>query len=155
MRSSTVALLTSIAAFSLTPLATQSTGAHRSRYFCSQSADPGPPRGEPFVKYSRATELVSGLYLDGGPLRRSKRCRRGEPSPGTITVSDPATAKVVAQVPVSEGHLARIRLAPGTYTITGTFAKAFRNNQRIQTRPRTVTIAAHTTVRQDVEAPIR
>jgi hypothetical protein len=34
---------------------------------CVQSALPGAPQGEPFVT-AGPTELVSGLYLGGGPL---------------------------------------------------------------------------------------
>jgi hypothetical protein len=127
----------------------------RAHAACSQSADPGPPAGEPLVQHSHATELVSGLFLDGGPLRRAKRCRRGTPAAGTITVTSQATGKTVADDTLATGRLARIRLAPGTYTIAGTFADAFANGQPIQARPRTVTIAADTTVRQDVAAPIK
>ena len=101
------------------------------------------------------TELVSGLFLDGGPLRRRPRCRPGKPAAGTITVVNPRTGKVVASDSVGDGQLARIPLTRGTYTVTGTFATAFRNNQPIQTQPRTITIPAGRTVRQDVAAAIR
>jgi hypothetical protein len=107
------------------------------------------------VKRSHATELISGLFLGGGPLRRARQCRPGVPSPGTITVTSAATGKVVASDKVASGHLAKIRLAAGTYTITGTFADAFSNNEPIKAQPRTVTVAAETTVRQDVEASIK
>jgi hypothetical protein len=107
------------------------------------------------VKHSRTTELISGLFLDGGPLRRARQCRPGVPFPGTITVTSAATGKVVANDKVASGHLAKIRLVAGAYTITGTFADAFSNNEPIKARPRTVTIAAGTTVRQDVEASIK
>lgn len=107
------------------------------------------------MKRSRATELVSGLFLGGGPLRLSKRCRHGVPSAGAITVTNAATGTVVASVKVASGRLAKIPLVAGTYTITGTFADAFRNNEPIQAQPQTVTIATRTTVRQDVSAPIK
>ena len=107
---------------------------------CDQSADPGPPAHEPRVQRG-PTELVSGLFLDGGPLRRAPQCRSGTPSPGTITVSN-QTGMVIASDKVYPGKLARIRLAPGTYTIHGTFADATRNGQPIETEPQAVTITA-------------
>jgi hypothetical protein len=62
--------------------------------------------------------------------------------------------KVIASDKVHTGKLARIRLAPGTYTIHGTFADATRNGQPIETEPQTVTITAGETVREDVVANI-
>ncbi len=119
---------------------------------CYQSAEPGPPSHEPRVKRG-PTELVSGLFLDGGPLRRAPRCRSGTPSPGTITVTS-RTGVIIASDKVHTGKLARIRLAPGTYTVRGTFADATRNGQPIETQPQTVTIPAGETVREDVVANI-
>jgi hypothetical protein len=119
---------------------------------CDQSAEPGPPAHEPRVKRG-PTELVSGLFLDGGPLRRTPRCRSGTPWAGTITVANRA-GKVVASDKVHTGKLARIRLVPGTYTIHGTFADATRNGQPIETEPQTVTIPAGEIVREDVVANI-
>jgi hypothetical protein len=95
------------------------------------------------------------MILDGGPQRRHRRCQPGVSSAGTITVTGAATGKVIASYEVANGQLAKIQLAPGTYTITGTFADAFRNNEHILARPRTVAIAADTTVRQDVAASIK
>jgi hypothetical protein len=119
---------------------------------CDQSAEPGPPAHEPSVKRG-PTELVSGLFLDGGPLRHAARCRSGTPSPGTITVTS-QTGMVIASDKVATGQLARIRLAPGTYTVHGTFADATSNGQSIEAEPQTVTIAAGETVREDVVANI-
>ncbi len=99
------------------------------------------------------TELVSGLFLDGGPLRHAPRCRSGTPWAGTITVTNPA-GMIIASDKVHTGKLARIRLAPGTYAIHGTFANATRNGQPIETEPQTVTITAGETVREDVVANI-
>jgi hypothetical protein len=120
---------------------------------CFQSADPGPPAGEPLVKRG-PTELVSGLFLAGGPLSRSPRCRSGTPSPGTITVTSSTTGAVVASDNVARGQLATIPLAPGTYTIQGTFGNAFTNGQAMKTQPQQVTITAGYTVRQDVVVAI-
>lgn len=120
---------------------------------CSGSAAHGPPGGEPVVTPG-PTELVSGLYLDGGPHRfwSEPRCgaRGGTPGAGTITVRNAASAVVVATQSVTEGKLARIPLAPGMYAITGRFSNAIRNGQPIETRPRIVTISRGETVRQDV-----
>jgi hypothetical protein len=116
---------------------------------CHQSADPGPPAGEPFMKRG-PTELVSGLFLDGGPLRSSPRCRSGTPSPGTITVTSPTTGAVIASDSVAGGQLATIPLAPGTYAIQGTFGNAFANGEAMRTPLQQVMIVAGYTVRQDV-----
>jgi hypothetical protein len=116
---------------------------------CYQSADPGPPAGEPLVKRG-PTELVSGLFLDGGPLRSSPRCQVGTPSPGTITVTSPTTGAVIASDSVASGQLATIPLVPGTYAIQGTFGDAFANGQAMRTPLQQVTIVAGYTVRQDV-----
>ncbi len=120
---------------------------------CSQSADPGPPAGEPLVKRG-PTELISGLYLDGGPHRFTPRCQPGTPSPGTITVTSATTGAVVASDSVASGKLATIPLAPGTYTIVGTFGDATSNSQPIGTPPQQVTITAGHTVRQDIVVSI-
>jgi hypothetical protein len=124
------------------------------RQMCVQSADPGPPTGEPFATRG-STELVTGLFLEGGPLRRAVRCRHGIPSPGMVNVIEPTTGKTVASQTVLSGQLARFPLRPGTYTIQGAIATAFVNDQRLNTLPRTVTIAAGTVVHQDVVANIR
>jgi hypothetical protein len=121
---------------------------------CRQSADPGPPAGEPLVKRG-PTELVSGLFLAGGPPSHSPRCRSGTPSPGTITVTSSATGAVVASDNVAGGQLAMIPLVPGTYAIQGTFGNAFANGQAISPPPQQVTITAGYTVRQDVVASIK
>jgi hypothetical protein len=124
---------------------------------CPGSADAGPPRGEPFLKPG-PTELISGLYLDGGPLRlrSAPSCSSisGTSGAGTITVTDPATAAIVATKTVASGQLGVVLLPPGTYTVVGTFANAFANDRHMQSFPKTVTIPAGTTVRQDLEVSI-
>jgi hypothetical protein len=70
-------------------------------------------------------------------------------------VIEPTTGKTVASQTVLSGQLARFPLQPGTYTIQGTIATDFVNDQRLNALPRTVTIAAGTVVRQDVAANIR
>lgn len=125
---------------------------------CAQSGAPGGPPGEPFLTPG-PTELISGLFLAGGPLAiRPVPCRLGVPSPGTITVRDPATGAVVATGTAAGGRgprgLATIPLAPGTYSVTGTFGNAWVNGVPIQSLPLTVTIPAGVTVRQDVSRDI-
>ena len=114
---------------------------------CERSGLPGPPSGEPFVK-SGPTELVSGLYLQGGPvvLFSAPGCahRGGIPRAGTITVSQRNGGPVVASASVTHGQLAKIPLAPGSYTITGRFADG------TKTFPQDVVVPAGKTVRQDV-----
>jgi hypothetical protein len=125
---------------------------------CPVSADPGPPRGEPFVTPGPA-ELVSGLYLDGGPLflRSVPNCASisGTPGAGTITVTDPVTGAVVASKNVADGQLGVIQLAPGTYTVVGTFANATSNGQPKRSPPETVTIPSDSSVRRDLEVSIK
>jgi hypothetical protein len=124
------------------------------RALCWQSAEPGPPAGEPFIRRGPTT-LVSGLFLDGGPLRRRSSCRSGTPSPGTIEVLDPSDTRLVARQRVRAGRLAHIRLAPGTYFVRGTFANATSNGAPIQTLPVRVRIPSHRIVRRDVVASIK
>ena len=121
---------------------------------CAEQALPGPPAGEPFVTVG-PTELISGLYLGGGPfLIRPGPCRQGVHGAGTIAVISPTTGATVARATVASGQLATIPLAPGSYTIEGTFADATVNGVPIQSAPQTVTIPAGMTVRQDVGASV-
>jgi hypothetical protein len=94
------------------------------------------------------TELVTGIYLEGGPLVlfSAPRCahRAGMPSAGTITVSGRPGGGVVATQAVGDGRLAKIPLPPGSYTITGKFADGGR------TFTQDVVIPPGKTVRQDV-----
>jgi hypothetical protein len=124
---------------------------------CWGSSALGPRKREPIVTPG-PSELVSGLYLVGGPPRHwsAPTCDSlvGTPGAGTITVTDPASGVVVASVTVGEGQLARLALPPGTYTVVGTFAHAFTGTQHTQSRPRSVAIPARTTVRQDVSVDI-
>jgi len=127
---------------------------------CSTMGAPGPPSGEPKVTVG-PTELVSGLYLVGGPHRfvSVRDCSKiaGTPGAGTITVRDPhklsaptngAGALVATQI-VPGGQLARIPLPPGTYTVQGTFGDAIQNGEHPVSRLVTVTIPARHTVRLD------
>ena len=115
------------------------TGSH-----CPHPSVPVPPN-EPVYR-TGPTELVSGLYIQGGaiPPPPCKPKPRG-PDAGTITVTDPTTGATVATQSVSNGHLAHIALAPGKYTVSGQFA----GGGRTSFSP-TVTVRPGYKVRQDV-----
>jgi hypothetical protein len=114
---------------------------------------PGPPPGEPFVT-SGPTELISGLYVAGGPFEVFPgRCRKGVPEPGTITVTESTSGITVAHTTVAKGQLAHIALTPGSYTIDGTFSDATINGKPM-TSSASVTIPPARTVRLDVIASI-
>jgi hypothetical protein len=87
---------------------------------CSQSALPGPAhRGA--EERSGPAELIAGLYLEGGPLRQSPRCRTARSQAGTVTVSTPAGKRLVRRN-VRDGRFAIFPLAPGSYVIEGVLA---------------------------------
>lgn len=113
--------------------------------FCVGSAALGPPEGEPFLQPG-PSKLISGIYFDGGPLVESSapQCPRvGEPSAGTITVSDMAGAVVASQTVTSEDQFAEIPLAPGSYVVVGVSGD-------LNSAPIDVSVPANETVRQDV-----
>lgn len=113
--------------------------------FCVGSAALGPPEGEPFLQPG-PSKLISGIYLDGGPLVESSapQCPRvGKPSAGTITVSDMAGTVVASQTVASEDQFAEIPLAPGGYVVVGVSGD-------LHSTPIDVSIPANETVRQDV-----
>jgi hypothetical protein len=123
---------------------------------CYSMGAPGPPPGEPIVK-AGPTQLISGLFLAGGPLEMysAPTCSRvGTPSPGTITVTDATTGATVATQAVASGGLATFPLPPGNYVIAGTFGNATVNGAPITTAPQTVTVSSGYTVREDVVADI-
>jgi hypothetical protein len=114
---------------------------------------PGPPAGEPFLTVG-PTKLVSGLFLAGGPFEVFPGpCRQGIPGAGAIVVINPSSGATVASATVARGQLAMIPVAPGTYTIDGTFADATVNGVSM-TSSASVTIPAGRTVRQDVVASV-
>lgn len=120
---------------------------------CAGSADGGGP--PPSVRRGR-TALVTGFYLDGGPLRRwsSRGCQRHEPTgAGTVQVLD-SSGTVLATRASAAGHLLTFRLRPGTYTVRGTFEDATINGQH-PTQSMSVRIRAHHVVRRDFVLPIR
>ena len=116
---------------------------------CAKRGPTAPLTHEP-SKTAGPTELISGIYLSGGPATPPWMCPRvPAPSAGTISVVNP-TGATVASADVVQGQLATIPLAPGTYTIDGTDLDAHQNGIAMKTAPQTVTIPAGTTVRQDI-----
>jgi hypothetical protein len=119
---------------------------------CPGSAELPGPRHEP-IHTPGPPELLSGLYLDGGPLtfRSAPDCERleGTPWAGTITVRN-ASGSIVAVRHVAAGHLATIPLRPGAYTITAEFDGAIVNERHAVVGPTAVEIPPHTVVRKDL-----
>jgi hypothetical protein len=120
---------------------------------CSSMGAPGPPAGEPLVT-SGPTELVSGLFIEGGALAiySAPKCtpRVGTPSAGTLTVTSTATGAVVATQTVAAGALATFPLPPGSYTVSGTFS----DSSGLTLPGTSVQVTAGNTVRQDVVVPV-
>lgn len=118
--------------------------------FCHGSAAYGPGLDEP-VLTPGPTELVSGFYLDGGPLERfsDPGCKRPAPAPaaGTVEVVN-ASGTVVATQTSTYGYFAEIPLPAGSYTITGTFLDASINGVHPKSSE-SVVIPPGNTVRQD------
>jgi hypothetical protein len=105
----------------------------------ARSTEPGP------------SELITGFYLDGGPLARwsSPGCVRAEPAgAGTVQVLNPTTGAVIATQTSTDGQLVTMPLPAGSYTVVGTFADATANGQH-STESMSLQIPPGTTVRQD------
>lgn len=117
---------------------------------CPKPGPTAPLTHEP-SETAGPTELISGIYLSGGPATPPWVCPRvPAPSAGTISVVNPATGATVVNADVVQGQLATIPLAPGTYTIEGTDSDAHSNGIAMRAGPQTVTIPAGMTVRQDI-----
>lgn len=113
---------------------------------CAQPANPGPKRRGP-VSEKGPTELIAGLYLQGGALQTSPSCRGSSSEAGTVTVSTPG-GKVIARRQVRAGRFGIFPLAPGSYVIGGTLAGG--HGARLPTAP--VTLAARRTTRLNLVA---
>jgi hypothetical protein len=87
---------------------------------CAQPAQPGPER-RGAAQSPGPTELVAGLYLQGGPVQTSPHCRRAFPEAGIVTVSTRG-GKAVASRRVRTGHFAIFPLRPGSYVLDGTLS---------------------------------
>ena len=118
------------------------------RPLCQQPAQPGPDSRRP-VSSSGPTELVAGLYLEGGPVQTSPHCRHGTPSSGILTVTTP-DGRIVTRRAVRAGRFAVFPLKPGRYLLAGSVA----GPGQPQVEPQPVTIAAHRTTRLNVVADV-
>jgi len=102
------------------------------------------PAHEPLVTRG-PTEVLAGLYVQGGAFVVGCPQRPRGPFAGTLTVTSTSTGAVVArQTLLRPGRLFKLALAPGSYVLharetAGPTAMAVR-----------VTILAHHTVRQDL-----
>jgi hypothetical protein len=116
------------------------------------------PRGSEPVRSPGPTELVSGFYLDGGPLARfsDPGCIRPAPPPGVgiVEVINPTTGALVATQTSERGRFAEIPLPAGSYTIRGTFLDATINGVHPH-KTESVIIPPGRTVRQDFFLGIR
>ena len=119
--------------------------------FCFGSAAYGPGLEEPVVRPG-PTELVSGFYLDGGPLVRfsDPGCRRREPSPeaGVVEVFNATTGALLTTQTSTGGHFVEMPLPPGSYKLLGTFVNPH-NSPTPPTTIRSLEIPPGHTVRQD------
>ena len=119
--------------------------------FCEREAEYGPEIKEPVVT-AGPTKLVTGFYLEGGPVDRrfsTPHCKLPEPAPGagSVDVIDPSGVTVATKTS-AQGHFVEIALPAGSYTIRGTFLNATINGVHpIHTQ--SVVIPAGHTVRQD------
>jgi hypothetical protein len=123
---------------------------------CTGSADQPPKTGPKLTK--GPTELVSGLYLSGGPsIRRStSHCASfaDKSGAGTVIVLDPLTGSLIAQASVPPGRLVKIPLLPGTYEVYGIFRNVTINGAEARTDPISLVIPDGETVRQDMDLSI-
>jgi hypothetical protein len=119
---------------------------------CTGPAALGPPSGEPIEKPG-ATELVTGLFVEGGPVvfRSAPVCKDlvGKSTSGTITVVNSVGTVLANKMAVSAGQLLYVNVQPGAYTVSGTFSGG------TAIGPITVNVPSGEIVRQDLvlEAP--
>jgi len=107
----------------------------------------GPPPGEPIEKPG-ATELITGVFLEGGPLvfRSAPACKDlvGKSSSGTITITNSVGTVLANNMALSAGQLLYVNVQPGAYTISGTFTGGSALG------PITVNVPSGEIVRQDL-----
>jgi hypothetical protein len=119
---------------------------------CSQPSEPGPEVTGPTSRPG-PTELVAGLFREGGPPRLTPSCRTGSPAAGILTISS-ASGRAIAHRAVKAGKFGVFPLAPGRYTVSGTLGDTA-NGAPIQLGPEPVGIAAHHTTSVNVVESVR
>ncbi len=110
---------------------------------CSAPTIPVPAH-EPVVTRG-PSEVVAGLYVQGGAfIVGCPQLPRG-PYAGTLTATSTQTGRVAARETLRQaGKLFVLKLAPGSYTLRAT------NSSGLRAVPSRVRIPAHRSVRQDV-----
>jgi hypothetical protein len=122
------------------------------RPLCSQPSEPGPAIAGPTSR-SGPTELVAGLFREGGPLRLAPSCRTGSPAGGTLTISS-ASGQAIARRAVKPGKFGVFPLPPGRYVVSGTLGDTA-GGSPVELGPEPVKIAAHRTTRINVVESVR
>jgi hypothetical protein len=117
------------------------------RPLCSQPTMPGPDITGP-VSRRGPTELVAGIFQQGGPPRLAPSCRSGTPSGGVLTISS-SSGQVIARRAVKPGKFGVFPLKPGNYMVSGTVGGT------VQLGPEPVKIAAHRTTSINVVESVR
>jgi hypothetical protein len=104
------------------------------------------PAHEPQLRVG-PTELISGLYVQGGPFIPGCKQEPRGPFAGTLTATSVGTTTermTVRETLHKNGKLFVLSLVPGTYTLVAT------DTGGLRVAPQTVTIPQNRTVRQDV-----
>jgi hypothetical protein len=110
---------------------------------CSAPSVPVAPH-EPVLTRG-PTELVAGLYVQGGAYIVGCPQQPRGPFAGTLTATSTQTGRIVARETLRQpGKLFVLKLAAGSYVLRAT------NSSGLLAAPSRVRIPAHRTVRQDV-----
>jgi len=109
---------------------------------CPKSIVAVAPR-EPYLTRG-PTEVVVGLYVQGGALIPNCPQEPRGPDGGTVTVSAHGGRVVARETLSAAGRLFVLPVAPGNYTISARIANG------IRLRPVSVTVRKGYTVRQDL-----
>jgi hypothetical protein len=114
---------------------------------CQGSAALGPPPGEPIIK-AGATELITGLFLEGGPLifRSAPACKDlvAKSTSGTITITNSVGTIIANNMALTAGQLLYVNVQAGPYTISGKLSGG------TTVGPITVNVPSGEVVRQDL-----
>jgi hypothetical protein len=122
------------------------------RPLCSQPSEPGPEITGPTSR-SGPTELIAGLFRQGGPPRVTPTCRTGSPAGGILTISS-ASGHLIVHRAVKPGKFGVFPLQPGRYMVSGSLGDTA-NGTPIQVGPEPVKIAAHRTTSLNVVEAVR
>jgi hypothetical protein len=122
------------------------------RPLCSQPSDPGPEVTGPTSR-SGPTELIAGLYREGGPLQLASRCRTANPVGGTITISS-ASGRLITHRTVKPGKFGVFPLPPGGYTVSGSTGDTA-NGIPIQLGPESIKVTRHHTSRLNIVEKVK